>query len=162
MPGMARWEDVVASAPEFAGAARRFFDAHTHKTVATLRRDGSPRISGIEASFVEGDLWFGSMWQARKALDLQRDPRFALHSASEDPPGWNGDAKVSGRVEEITDPARLAAVLGAIGGTPSEPTHLFRAEVAEVVLTRLGGDPPDHLVIELWRHGEELRRMERR
>ncbi len=158
---MARWEEVTASAPEFAESARGYFDAHTHKTIATLRRDGSPRISGIEAAFVDGDLWFGSMWQARKALDLQRDPRFALHSASADPPGWAGDAKVSGQVEEITDPARLAAMLGAIGGDPSAPTHLFRAELAEVVLTRLG-DPPDHLVIELWREGEELRRIERR
>ncbi len=159
---MARWEEVAASAPHFAEAARGFFDAHKHKTIATLRRDGSPRISGIEASFVDGHLWFGSMWQARKALDLGHDPRFALHSASDDPPGWSGDAKVSGRVEEVTDPARLAAVLGAIGGTPSEPTHLFRADVAEVVLTRLGGEPPDHLVIELWRQGKELRRFERR
>ncbi len=101
------------------------------------------------------------MWQARKALDLQRDPRFALHSASVDPPAWKGDAKVSGRVEEIIDQARIEAVLEAWGGEhPEGPMHLFRAEIAEVVVTRVG-DPADHLVIELWREGEELRRMQR-
>ena len=55
-------------------------------------QDGAPRISGIEAQFLGGELWFGSMAGARKALDLRRDPRFALHSGSadpgEDPAAW--------------------------------------------------------------------------
>jgi len=67
-----------------------------HKTIATLRRDGSPRISGTEYRFTEGELWFGSMHGAMKALDLRRDPRFALQSAPADPPGWDGDAKLAG------------------------------------------------------------------
>ena len=99
---------------------------------------------------------------SRKALDLLRDPRFALHSASVDPPDWTGDAKVAGRAVEETDPARVAAVLGASGGgEPPGPARLFRADLSEVVLTRLG-DPPDHLVIEWWHEGEGLRRVERR
>jgi hypothetical protein len=82
---MVAWSEVASAAPELAGTAQRLFDAHAHKTLATLRKDGSPRISGTEAKFAEGELWFGSMWQSRKALDLRRDPRFALHSASVDP-----------------------------------------------------------------------------
>jgi hypothetical protein len=109
---MSSWSEVEAEAPELTARARELFDAHTHKTLATLRRDGSPRISGTEVQFAEGEMWFGSMWKAVKALDLQRDPRFALHSGSRDPPGWTADAKVAGRVEEITDPARKAAVWG--------------------------------------------------
>src|ERR687894_470571 len=133
---MARWEDVVADAPEFAAAARELLDAGVHKTLATLRADGSPRISGTEAAFVDGDLWFGGMWQSRKALDLLRDPRFALHNASEDPPDWTGDAKVAGRVEPVTDEARIAAVVGETGSAPAGPVHLFRADVTELVVTR--------------------------
>src|SRR5213593_4588489 len=72
---MPRWGDVEAGAPELAALARGLFDAHVNKTFATLRRYGSPRISGIEVDFTDGDLWFGSMWQALKARDLQRDPR---------------------------------------------------------------------------------------
>jgi hypothetical protein len=140
---------------------RAIFDAHKHKTLATLRRDGSPRISAIEADFVAGDLWLGAMWQSRKALDLIRDPRFALHSATADPgEGWQGDAKVGGRAEEITDPERKSTVQAATGGgAPPGPFHLYRADVAEVVFTRVG-DPPDHLVVEYWREGEGLRRVE--
>ena len=161
---MASWRDVEASAPELAAAVRALFDAYRHKTLATLRKDGSPRISGIEVAFIDGDIWFGGMWQSLKALDLQRDPRFALHSGTgdADPTAWKGDAKIAGRAVEITDPARIAAIQAASGGeAPPGPSHLFRADVAEVVVTRVG-DPPDHLVIELWREGRGVTRIERR
>ena len=158
---MANWKDVATEAPELAKSARGLLDAHVHKTIATLRSDGSPRISGIEASFIEDDLWFGSMPGARKAQDLGRDPRFALHSASEDPPEWSADAKVAGRAEEVTDPARREAILGAMGGSPTGDSHLFRADLTEVVVTGVG-EPADHLVIEFWREGQGVQRIERR
>ncbi|HEV2999186.1 MAG TPA: pyridoxamine 5'-phosphate oxidase, partial [Solirubrobacteraceae bacterium] len=128
---------------------------------ATLRRDGSPRISGTEAEVVAGELLWGSMLRAVKALDLLRDGRFALHSGSEDPPGWTGDAKVSGVAEELDDPERKRALTEQQGaeGDLGE-FHLFRADVREVVVTRLN-DARDKLVIEWWREGEGVRRTER-
>src|SRR6476646_8025027 len=99
---MARWRGVERAEPEFARRVRKLFDAHRHKTIATLRGDGSPRISGIEAVFEDGELVFGSMPSARKGADLRRDARFALHSATVDPVDgaeaqWPGEAKISGR-----------------------------------------------------------------
>src|SRR5947199_10414447 len=107
---MATWRELSEAEPELASRVQALFDAARHKTIATLRKDGSPRISGIETTFVLGELWFGSMWRAVKALDLLRDPRFALHSPTgdADPASWPGDAKISGRIEEIIDPARVA------------------------------------------------------
>jgi hypothetical protein len=154
---VASWSDVEREAPALAALARRFLDAFTHKTLATLRRDGSPRISGTEVQFVDGQLWLGSMWRSMKALDLRRDPRFALHSGSVDPPEWKGDAKVAGRVEEITDPDRVHAINGPEAGR----SHLFRADIGELVVVRLG-DPPDHLVIESWHEGRGVTRIERK
>ena len=90
---MARWSEVEQEAPELVATARGFLDAGVHKTLATLRGDGSPRISGTELEFRDGDAWLGSMPGARKARDLQRDPRFSLHSASVDPPGRRGDGE---------------------------------------------------------------------
>src|SRR5579872_7468723 len=75
---MTEWRDVEKAEPEFAQRVRALFDAHRHKTIATVRADGSPRISGIEAAFEDGELVFGSMPDARKGADLRRDPRFAL------------------------------------------------------------------------------------
>src|SRR5215213_7781883 len=98
---MASWSEVEAAAPELVARARATMDAHKHKVLATLRRDGSPRVSGIEATFTDGELWLGMMPGSRKAHDLRRDPRLALHSATEDPPddptAWPGDAKLTGR-----------------------------------------------------------------
>jgi hypothetical protein len=154
---MASWSEVEAQAPELAGLAREFLDAHTHKTLATLRRDGSPRISGTETSFREDEVYIGSMWQAVKALDLQRDPRFAIHSGSADPPEWRGDAKIAGRAEEITDPDTVARINE---GAPGGRSHLFRLDVTEVVVVRLG-DPADHLVIDSWHEGRGLSSIRR-
>jgi hypothetical protein len=160
---MASWKEIEAAAPELAGRARAAFDAHRHKLLATLRKDGSPRISGVETTFADGELWLGMMPGSRKALDLRRDPRLALHSASLDPPDdpttWAGDAKLAGRAVEVDDPALKERFAGG-GGQPDEP-HLFRVDVTEVVHTRVG-DPADHLVIELWQPGRDVRRMERR
>jgi hypothetical protein len=157
---MASWQEFTQAAPELAEAARALFDAHKHKLLATLRRDGSPRISGIETTFADGELWLGMMPGSRKALDLRRDPRLALHTASEDPPDdptrWSGDAKLAGRAVEVRDPALLERHLGDQPGA-----HLFRVDLTEVVHTRVG-DPPDHLVIDLWQEGKGTRRMQRR
>jgi Pyridoxamine 5'-phosphate oxidase len=147
---MAGWSEVEEEAPELAARARGYFDLFVHKTIATLRRDGSPRISGIEMEFIDGDIWLGSMWGAVKALDLRRDPRFALHSGSVSPPEWHGDAKIAGRVEEITDPEVILRINGE--RAPAGPSHLFRADILELSVIELG-DPPDHMVIDSWHPG---------
>ena len=160
---MAAWREIEEEAPELAERARRFLEAHKHKTLATLRRDGSPRISGTEADVVDGELLWGSMWRSVKALDLRRDPRFALHSGSDDPPGWSGDAKVAGVAEEVDDDERRRALVAAQGnegeGSPGR-FHLFRADIRELVVTRLN-EARDKLVIETWREGEGVKRIER-
>ena len=157
---MATWDDFAAAAPELAKLTRELFEANKHLTIATLRADGAPRISGIECRFIDGDLWFGSMPHAVKARDLQRDGRFALHSGTGDANEWNGDAKVAGRAEEITEPGRRKETFAAMGQSDSGESHLFRAELNEVSTVRLG-DPADHLVIDSWREGEEPKRIKR-
>ena len=150
---MTRWDEVEAAEPELAARVRGLFEAHRHKTIATLRADGAPRISGIEAVFQNGQLTFGSMPHARKGADLRRDPRFALHSATTDPPegdpaGWPGEAKVAGRAMYVRE----------LDGEPSG--ELFRADLDEVVVTRLN-DAATALLIEWWRPDAGLRRVER-
>ncbi len=150
---MTAWRDVERAEPEFAQRVRALFDAHRHKTIATLRADGSPRISGIEASFEDGELTFGSMAKARKGADLHRDPRFALHSATVDPvegaeAQWPGEAKISGR-----------ALVAGPGGAGSGSDH-FRADIATVVHTHLD-EAATLLVVEWWSPTQGLRRIER-
>jgi len=150
---MTAWHDVERAAPEFAQRVRTLFEAHRHKTLATLRADGSPRISGIEAVFQDGELTFGSMTNARKGADLRRDARFALHSATVDPvegaaAQWPGEAKISGR----------AIAAGPI--TEGPDGDLFHADIAEVVHVKLN-DEATLLVVEWWTPAHGMQRIER-
>ena len=147
------WHDVEQAEPEFARRVQALFDAHKHKTMATLRADGSPRISGIETVFEDGELVFGSMPNARKGADLKRDPRFALHSATVDPVDgseaeWPGEAKIYGR----------AIAAGPI--TEGPDGDRFQADIAEVVHTHLNAEAT-MLVVEWWTPAHGLRRTER-
>jgi general stress protein 26 len=163
---MSRWSEVVAEAPALAATAEERFRAHRHAFLATIRTDGSPRVSGIETTFADGELWLGMMPDSRKGADLRRDPRFALHSGSDDPDeanqsAWAGDAKVAGRAELMTDPSSIERFVGHQSQMPPGPFDLFRADVSELTVIRVGA-PADHLVIETWREGEGVRRVERR
>ena len=150
---MTAWKDVERAEPEFAQRVRGLFDARRHKTIATVRADGSPRISGIEVAFEDGELAFGSMPNARKGADLRRDPRFALHSATIDPvegaeAQWPGEAKISGR-------AIYARPL-----TEGSDGDRFYADIAEVVHTHLN-QKATMLVVQWWTPAHGLRRIER-
>jgi hypothetical protein len=155
---MPSWSEVEREAPELAERAKGFLDAHTHLTIATLRRDGSPRISGTEIVWAGGDLYIGSMWRAVKALDLIRDPRYALHSGSADPEGgWQGDAKVAGRAVELSED-EIAQVFPDRKG-PSR-MHSFRLDVSELVVVGLD-EPREHMVIDSWHEGRGLSTLKR-
>jgi hypothetical protein len=160
---MTAWRDVERAEPEFAQRVRALFDAHRHKTIATVRADGSPRISGIEAAFEDGELVFGSMPNARKGADLRRDPRFALHSATVDPvegseAQWPGEAKISGRAMAAGPVTGGADGDGADGG--GADGDRFHADIAEVVHTHLNAEAT-MLVVEWWTPARGLRRIER-
>lgn len=161
---MPAWKEIEAAEPDFAARVRRLFDAGRHKTIATLRADGAPRISGIECEFADGELRFGSMPGARKGADLHRDARFAIHGPTVHPvegqeAEWPGEAKIAGRAR----PA--GAVPAGEPGEPGEPGaepagEMFVADVTEVVLTALNPEAT-MLVVEWWTPERGLTRIER-
>ena len=151
---MPAWSAIEQAEPEFARRVRRLFDAGRHKTIATRRADGSPRISGIECEFADGELRFGSMTGARKGADLERDPRFALHGPTFHPEEgkegeWPGEAKIAGR-----------ATLAGPVATDEAGGQQFVADITEVVITGLDAEATK-LVVESWTPARGLRRVER-
>lgn len=154
------WADFRTAEPDFADVVQARFEDFRHHVLATLRTDGSPRLTGLEADFREGELWLGMMIGSRKALDLRRDPRFSLHanpgSGSETE---GGDVRVSGRAVEVTgadDLRRYAS--GLPEGEQPERFHLFRTELSEVVRVHVE-DP--YIVFEVWHPGRALRTIRR-
>ncbi|WP_380284845.1 pyridoxamine 5'-phosphate oxidase family protein [Kitasatospora purpeofusca] len=156
---MATWQDFEHEAPDLAPAVRARFEANKHHVLATLRKDGSPRVSGTEVDFIGADVMLGSMRGAVKALDLRRDARFALHSNPSDATLAEGDSKLSGRAVELTDATDIAGYEAELPEPPPGPYHAFRLELEQVVHTTVEGDA---VRISSWRPGEQVRRFERR
>ena len=147
---MPSWAGFHEQAPEFATRVRRLLVARKHLTMATLRRDGGPRISGTEIQFRGDDLVIGSMPRSVKGFDLLRDPRVAIHGPTSDPPegsptGWAGEAKVAGTAR------RLAGEEGA---------NFFAIDITEAVITRLNAEG-DRLLVESWTAARGYRTFER-
>jgi hypothetical protein len=156
---MASWAELERIAPELAATLQGRFAAHKHAMLATLRRDGSPRISGIETTFRDGELWLAMMPDSWKAADLRRDPRFALHAAPIDLDLVDGDAKVGGRAIEVADAESVARFTSEQDQElPPSGVGLFRADLTDASLTRVEGD---WLVIDSWREGEPAKQRRR-
>jgi hypothetical protein len=154
---MVSWKAVEEAEPVFAARVQALFEAGRHKTIATLRADGSPRISGIECEFDDGELRIGSMTGARKGADLARDARFALHGPTFHPEEgkegeWPGEAQIAGR----------AVPAGSVtaDGEEGPDGEAFVADIHEVAITGL--DPEaTKLVVEWWTPAKGLQRVER-
>ncbi|MFJ5776735.1 pyridoxamine 5'-phosphate oxidase family protein [Streptomyces sp. NPDC093094] len=154
----ANWDTFSTAAPDLARTVEGRFGAFTHHTLATLRRDGSPRTSGLEVRFLAGELWLGMMPDSLKALDLRRDSRFALQANPGEGTGMGGgDVRISGRAVEVDDPEAKGAYVKEV--EPPEPFHLFRTELTEVVRTCVENDT--YLVVQVWKPGEPVRTLKR-
>ena len=155
------WGAVTEAVPELAAKVRTRFEAHGLAFLATVRKDGSPRISAIETLFGEGELWLGSMPGSLKANDLLRDPRFALHAASTDKMVSNGDAKLAGAAVHVEDEETFERYRKASGGAEGLSLggfHLFRVDVKEMSHLAPAGD---HLDIEWWTESGGYRQRDR-
>ncbi|MET8679013.1 pyridoxamine 5'-phosphate oxidase family protein [Streptomyces sp. NPDC004647] len=152
------WAGFQAAESDFAKTVQERFQQFKHQVLATLRRDGAPRVTGIEVDFRFGEMWLGMMPQSRKALDLRRDPRFSVQAnPGPDTTMEGGDVRVGGHAVEVTDPAVISRFADEV--QPPEPFHLFRVEVTEVVRTCVEGED---LVVQVWRPGSPLRTIRRR
>ncbi|MFF7180519.1 pyridoxamine 5'-phosphate oxidase family protein [Streptomyces sp. NPDC008121] len=151
------WSAFAAAEPELAATVRERFGRYTHHVLATVRKDGSPRLTGLEVNFRLGELWLAMMPNSRKALDLRRDPRCSLLAnpgAAADMDG--GDVRISGRAVEVTDPETVERFAREVGAPL--PFHLFLMEPAEVVRTTV---EDDELVVRTWSPGRTVRTIRR-
>ena len=152
------WAAFRSAAPGPAQIVEERFGAHRHHVLATLRKDGSPRTSGLEVRFLNGELWLGMMPDSLKALDLLRDPRFALQANPGEGTGMGGgDVRVAGRAFEVVDTAVKGAYVKEV--EPPQPFHLFRTELTEVVRTYV--EDEKYLVTQVWKPGEPVRTLKR-
>ena len=143
------WAKFEKAAPELAQLGKKLFEKAGLVLLGTLRKDGSPRISPVEFILLDGELYFGMMWKSKKALDLLRDPRCAIHNAIPDRFATDGEFKLYARARDVQDPEErkryCEALRKKIGMVLREPNyHLFAADIESAAAftnektTRLG------------------------
>ena len=140
------WGTFEHEAPELATAVHGRLTATLHSILGTIRADGSPRLSGLEVHFGDGELWLAMMPDSRKADDLRRDPRFSIHSAPD--------------VELVDDPETIAGFVARLPqDLPPSGMALFRARLGEASLARVHDG---FMVIDIWHPGAAVRQARRR
>lgn len=138
-----KWSAIAASEPALDAVVFDRLIRPGVLLVGTVRRDGSPRVSGAEPLVMDGDLWLSMMRTSVKVMDLARDPRILLHSIVTGPEPA-AEVKVRGTVRAEDDPSvqrrYAAAVSAGIGWRPVVGEFvLFAVDVEDV--TYIGYDP---------------------
>ncbi len=129
------WTNFEAAAPMLAAQGRELIERFRFVLVGTIRSDGTPRISPVEAHIVRGHLMLVMIPKTLKAGDLLRDPRILVNSPITDPDDPDTEFKLRGRVVEIRDQALREATADAIEATsgwrPPEGWHFFSLDIEE-------------------------------
>jgi hypothetical protein len=133
------WEEFERSAPDLAAFGRDRLEGRV-AFLATVRHDGSPRVHPVEAWFAAGRV-FVRMWPTSpKVRDLERDPRYALHSLMDNFEGTGGEFFVAGRAAQVDDPTLIATA--SVGKHDPERYVLFQLGVDEAIGTTYEDDEP--------------------
>jgi hypothetical protein len=156
-----RWSDIGSTQPGLARLAQERLIDPGVVLVATIRHDGTPRLSPVEPYIMAGELWLSMMWQSTKARDLLRDPRILVHSVITNRDGTEGEFKVRGTIRVEDDPAvqrRYAAAVAASLGWDPQPGrfHLFAVNIDHVTFIAYdpSGSGDQHVVS--WPPGQEF------
>jgi Pyridoxamine 5'-phosphate oxidase len=132
---MFQWANFEAVAPMLAAQGRELIEHFRFVLVGTIRRDGTPRISPVEARLVQGHLMLVMIPNTLKARDLLRDPRILVNSPITHPDDLNREFKLRGRVVEMRDVSLREATAGAIEATsgwrPPDNWLFFALDIEE-------------------------------
>jgi hypothetical protein len=170
---MATWTAFIDEAPEIASIARARIAATGLFLMATLRRDGFPRISPVEPTMAGdemvlhgGGLWLPMMPDSTKARDLKRDGRVALHTATADKMVTDGDVKLWGVATEITDRATLETLAADIAVSTGHELAVGTFDAFDIDLLGASSVTVDVeaevLYVRTWRPGEGVTTVDKR
>ncbi|MDA0265150.1 MAG: pyridoxamine 5'-phosphate oxidase family protein [Chloroflexi bacterium] len=145
------WQEFAQQEPELAALGQERLDRNGLVLLATLRKNGWPRISPVEPLFFNGQLYLGMMWRSRKALDLLRDARCSIHNAVSDRLASEGEFKVYGRAVEVTDTAERQSYIKAMSEKIDLPSgdmefHCFAIDMDSAAANTLVGEEFKHKV----------------
>jgi len=154
------WMEFQERAPEMAAMGLERFRRSGVVLIATLRKDGSPRISPVEPFFISDQLLLGMMWHSMKALDLRRDARCVIHSAVTNAEGKEGEFKLRGKAIELNEEGYYQTIRERWGVQPSTCLHVFSVDIesASFIAYDIG---KGEMIVKQWDPQRGLREMRR-
>lgn len=154
------WQELEVAAPGIAEPGRARLTETRIAFLATLRRDGTPRISPIEPYFTQGHLLFGAMAWTLKARDLERDPRCTLHSTIAGPDEGEVELKLYGRALDADDELRAACREGWWRSEQRESASVYSLSIDEAVFVTWDHERGE-VVVRRWSPESGLRATRR-
>ena len=156
-----RWSDLGSTQPGLARLAQERLIDPGVVLVATIRHDGTPRLSPVEPYVLAGELWLSMMWQSTKARDLLHDPRILVHSVITSRDGTEGEFKIRGTTRAEDDLAvqrRYADAVAASLGWDPQPGrfHLFAVNISQVTFITYDPSGSGDQHVAMWPPGREF------
>lgn len=136
---MVTWGTFEERAARVAAFGRERVDGRV-SFLATVRPDGGPRVHPVTPWIADGRLYVRMYRSSPKAADLERDPRYALHSMMDNDDGIGGEFSLHGSAVRVDDPGQVAAALSAVGEPGTRPLVLFTFGVDSAMTTEYEGD----------------------
>lgn len=98
------WKFLDKQEPELAAFGAERLNAKV-AYLATIRKDGSPRVHPLTPIIGEGHLFIFMEPDSPKGHDLERDGRHAMHCGVTDSTGESGEFFIRGRAHRVDDAA---------------------------------------------------------
>ena len=122
------WQALEDGNKELAEFGRERFASQV-AYLATIRKDGSPRVHPVTPIVGEGHLFLFMEPTSPKGHDLRRDSRYALHASVEDQTGGNGEFFITGQARFSDDPNTRAIAAKHASYPPAERYILFELDI---------------------------------
>ena len=141
------WKYLEEQQPELAAFGMERLNGRV-AYLATVRKDGSPRLHPMTPIIGQGHLFVFMEPTSPKGHDLRRNGRYAIHCSMSDTSGTSGEFVVTGRAHLINDPELRPLAVSLAPYVPAERYILFEFDVESAALTIY---PEDRPVRRFWK-----------
>ncbi len=135
------WKILEEQQPELAA----FGAERLHRRVAylaTVRKDGSPRVHPITPIIGQGHFFVFMEPTSPKGHDLRRDRRYSIHCAVSDNSGASGEFNITGHAHLIDDADLRALAVRLSSYEPADRYILFEFDIESATSTIYPDDRP--------------------
>ncbi len=146
---MVSWGEFAKAEPEMAGVLTSLLDWIPITYLATVRKDGAPRVHPVCPIIGKGRMFVAVNETSPKRHDLKSDRRYAMHAL---PDKRDAEFYVTGSATLIEDQPTRDLISKAAGHTVHDSDWLFEFDIEHVMTAHWEkvGQPDTYAVRRFW------------